>query len=316
MNVLVTGGLGVNGLWVTQRLAELGHRATVLENRTDDPAASVIGGQIEVVSGDILDRTDIAGAIRDYDVDVIAHLAALMPDAAQDDPTLGFAVNAVGTVNVLEAARRTGVRRVVLTSSKGALAPCLGEHGYPGYHPVDETHPARPANPTTVYGASKVASELMGEAYADAFELEFAALRFATIYGPGKSARHGALAVYGQMIENAMAGQPTVIEQGGDERNDVIYVKDVAGAVVSACVADLAGHRLFHIGRGIGVTYGEFAERIRRRFPEAEFHIGPGLRKTPGLACVMDISRATTVLGWSPEYDLDAGIADYVTSVG
>jgi UDP-glucose 4-epimerase len=314
MNVLVTGGLGVNGIWVTRRLSELGHHVVVFENRADaDPAD--LGENVEIVVGDILDVAGLIRAATTHDVDVIAHLAALMPDAAQDDPLLGFTVNATGTVSVLEAARSTGVRRVVFASSKGALAPCLGEYGYPTYKPVDESYPARPEGPTTVYGAAKVASELMGNAYADLFGLEFVALRFATIYGPGKGARHGALAVYGQMIENAMNGIATVIEQGGDEKNDVIYVKDIANAVASACLSTLSTDRLFHIGSGVGTTYADFADAVRELYPEADFTIGPGLRKTVGLACVMDASNAREVLGWAPQFRLADGIADYVTTL-
>jgi UDP-glucose 4-epimerase len=119
------------------------------------------------------------------------------------------------------------------------------------------------------------------------------------------------------MIENAMTGKPTRISRGGDERDDVIYVKDYANAVVLACFAQPVKHHIFNIGSGQGYSLHDFANAIKKIYPEAIFEIGPGLdyRNMPGRYCVMDFSRAKAELGFTPKFSVDDGVRDYVESM-
>ena len=130
----------------------------------------------------------------------------------------------------------------------------------------------------TVYGACKVASELMGSVYSKLCGLEFVAFRFANIYAVGKAAggRHQ-FSKPSMMIENAMQGKPAVIARGGDERNDFIWVKDCAHALVLGCIAKSVPHQLYHIGTGKGYTLHEFGDAIKQIYPDAVFNIGPGV---------------------------------------
>ena len=113
MNIMVTGGLGVNRAWVVRQLLEHGHRPVVYDNRTDTMLIPDIMGNIDIVRGDILDLTFVIRTIKEYKIQRICHLAALMPGATQSNPWLGFQVNATGTVNILEAARIMDIDRFV-----------------------------------------------------------------------------------------------------------------------------------------------------------------------------------------------------------
>lgn len=181
MRILVTGGLGVNGCWVVRDLLEMGHEPVVFDARPDFTLLRDLTGEFAFVEGDVTSAEQLAAACEGRRVERVCHLAAVYPDAADADPARGFAVNALSTVHVLEAARKAGADRVVFTSSIGALSPMTDEHLEPEMKPVDETFPAYPTG--GVYGAAKAASELMGIQYQRLYGIKFAALRFAAIPG-------------------------------------------------------------------------------------------------------------------------------------
>jgi UDP-glucose 4-epimerase len=168
-----------------------------------------------------------------------------------------------------------------------------------------------------VYSASKILAEEAGRQFAESFGLEFVALRFSTIYGPGKKARHGPIGVYSRIIENAMLGVPTVVEKGGDERDDLVYVRDVAQGIVRALTADRVGHWVYNMGGGGVCSLGDFAAAVRQVLGDVRIDIGGG-RDPLGLGPIygrLDITRAARDLGYAPEYDLARGIADYAESL-
>ncbi|MBI2858892.1 MAG: NAD-dependent epimerase/dehydratase family protein [Chloroflexi bacterium] len=309
MKVLVTGGLGAHGSWVVRQLHAEGHIPVIFDNHQDMTLLPDLAGKVTVVAGDIREIADVIRAVKEHQVTVIAHIAALKSPVAQANPKTGFAVNAGGTVNILEAARITGVERVVYTSSKWAFLPCGGEYGHPTYKRVNETYSSDPEPKTSVYGAAKVASELMGNTYSEQYGFGFIALRFASTFGP--SARRSK-PVFAQMIDNAMSGHPTVIPQGGEEQDDMTYAKDIANSVVLACFSRKVKHRVFHIGTGRGHRLTDLAGAIKRVYPEARIEIGPGVGHGRGLNCVMDISRAGEELGYSPHFGPVEAVEDYV----
>lgn len=313
MNILVTGGLGVIGAWVTRQLFEEGHTPIIYENRWDTTLLPDIAPKIKIVLGDILDWAALLRTIREHKVECIVHLAALMPGQCNANPLLGVQVNALGTVNLLETARIMGIKRFVFASSKATFAGISGEYAYPTYKPVNEDYLQQPLPSMRVYGTTKIASELMGIHYAQNYGLEFIALRFGAPYGVGRKARHGSLAVHSVMIENAMLGKPTRVK-GGDEREDMVYVKDIAQSIVLACFARNVKHSTFNIGTGEGHTLRDLANAIKKLYPDAVFHIEPGLDYTGfgPIYCVMDISRAREELGYVPKFSLEEASKDYV----
>lgn len=316
MNILVTGGLGVNGVWVVRKLLAREHTPVVYDSRLDYSLAADIAGQFEAIQGDILDLARLAGLLRERKIQRLLHLAALMPPDAQRDPLHGFRVNALGTVTVLEAARRAGTERVVFTSSRSAYGEIPpGEHRHPTYKPLPEDHPC---HPRLVYDVTKLASEGMGLNYQRDYGLQFVALRFAAIYGPGKLARHGPVSIHSKIIENALAGAPVRIPQGGEQRDDMLYVDDAAEAIVLAALKDRPGYSVYNIATGEGHTLVEFADAVRKVVPDADIAIGPGLdflQMGVNNYAVFDITRAREDLGYQPRFDLEAGVRDYVETM-
>ncbi len=315
-NILVTGGLGVNGAWVIRKMIERGLEPIVFENRID---MSLLGAEwarkATIVEGDVTDLDALVSVFRDYRIECVVHMAAMI-SGMQEDPLKGFSVNALGTVHVLEAASIAGVERIVYTSSRAAYGHIDGRAAHPHYEPITEAHPQRPRR---VYDVCKVASEGMGRNYAQARGLQFVALRFAQIFGPGKLSRHESLGIMSRLIENPMAGHPVRIPHGGDQRDDVIYVDDAAEAIVVAALHTNPHYDAYNISRGVGTTLNDFADAVRAVVPEADIEIGPGLDYHGlGVVCyygVMDNQRAREDLGFSPRYDLAAGVAHYVDAM-
>jgi UDP-glucose 4-epimerase len=315
MRVLVTGGLGVNGAWTVRRLLNEGHEVLVTDTRPEFDLLPDIRDDFEFAQLDLRDVAGLTDLMSSRRIEVIAHLAAMVGMPA--DLYQAFAVNAQGSVGVLEAARQAGVSRVVYTSSKAVYAPITGKHGHPEYRPVPENYPRGPTPGLRAYGASKILSEEAGQVYSERYGIEFVALRFGLIYGPGKKARHGPIGLHSRIVENAILGSPTIVAHGGEQGDDMMYTKDVAQAITKATTTANLGSWVYNIGTGHANTLHDFAAAVRNRFPRAAIEIGPGFEflGIGPVHCVMDISRATRDLGYAPEYDLDTGVADYVESL-
>lgn len=314
MNVLITGGVGVNGSWVTRKLLERGLAPVVLENREDYSLLPDLQGRFELVLGDIMDLDALVALLRERRIRRVVHMAAYFTPTMEDEPYAQFRINAMGTTVVLEAARRAGVERVVYTSSRGYYGETPRGVGEPGYVRIREDHLPRPQG---VYDFSKVASEGMGRNFARVYGLEFAALRFAGIYGPGKMARHSFTSLRSRLVEDPFAGKPVHLPEGGDQLDDMIYVDDVAEAIVRAALNERLGYDAYNIASGEGHTLREFAAAVRRAIPGADVAIGPGTRSygPHHNYAIFDITRATEDLGWAPRFSIEAGVEHYVETL-
>lgn len=316
-DVLVTGGYGVIGSQVMRQLVREGLRPVGMSRNPDLSFLADISESIDVTKGDITSLDDILYTIERYRPTRIIHAANLID--AESDPYMGFQVGAVGTVNMLEAARQKGIQRFVYTSSKGVYGQVReGEHFHPTYAPVTEEHVRNP-EPDLVYPGAKILGENMGVAYQKRYGLEFAALRFGHTWGPGKLVRHGILSLFSSLVENAMLGRPTKIKQGAEQQDDIVYIKDAAQGIVKACIADELPSTAYNISSGRLTSVGLFAEAMRKVIPTAEVEIGPGLDYMGGnhpRYALFDISRARRELGYEPQYaDLEAGIRDYLETM-
>ena len=315
MKVLITGGTGVNGAATARLLVSEGMRPVLLDNRMDLSLISDMKSNVDLVEGDILDPQALEKVVTQYQITHIAHLAALMPEPAEANPRLAVKVGMDGTVNVLEVSRAHKIQRLVFTSSKAVYGEILGEFGDPSFVPIKEDHPRNPAD---LYGVIKVCCETAGNYYRERCGVEFVSLRFSTIYGPGKEARHGAYSFYGQLIEKAMAREEIILPAGGDQLNDTVYVGDVARSILLALKAEKLKQWVFNIGTGTGSTPREFATALKRIFPDAKIEIGPGsssLGRSKRSYCIFDISAAKDQLGHTPTYDVERGVRDYVETI-
>src|SRR4051812_15605123 len=316
MKVLITGGMGVNGAVTARLLVRDGLRPLLMDNRMDLTLMGDIKEQVDIVVGDICDQGTLERAVDDYKVTHIAHLAALMPEPAEADPRLGVKVGVDGILNILEVARAKKIKRVVFTSSKAAYGEILGDYAPPNCKPVSEDYPKRPAD---LYGSIKVCCEELGRYYRETYGIEFIALRFVSIYGPGKEARHGPLSFYGQLIEKARRGEKWVIPQGGDQLNDAVYVGDVGRSIYLALKAAAPAAWTFNIGTGKASTPREFLNAAAKLFPNHQIELGAGpskLGRSKQSYCVFDISAARKNIGYEPAYDVEKGVRDYVETLG
>lgn len=309
MRCLVTGALGVIGASVVRELLEQGHEPVALDSREDMTLLADIEAQFERRTADIRDVEELERSLAG--VGAVAHLAAMLPTA--DDPYAAYAINALGPVGVFEAARRAGVPRVVFTSAKAVYGELSGRFGYPTYDPVPEEHPRVTLPAAPVYSASKYLAEEAARLYREQFSLEIVTLRFATIYGPGKQARHGGTGLLSAIVERALTGDSMPVMSGGEERDELIYVRDVARAVVVAALADAPPSSIFNIGSGELVTLGEYCALVAEEVAPVSATVGPG-RDPFGIGLMyglLDSRRAAAELGFHPAFTLREGLRDY-----
>jgi UDP-glucose 4-epimerase len=312
--VLITGGSGFIGAYTTAELMRAGHRvvaydaappvwgaAALLETLAERPV---------FVRGDVADLSELQATIREHDVSRIFHAAAIYdPPVSITHPAPCYRVNVGGTINVLEAARSSGIRRVVMASSIAVYAARQ-------YEPIDEAHPiATPSdgNPLGPYGASKAAAELIGMTYCSTGLVDFIGLRYSGVYGFGMR-----YPMYVRpFVEQAVDGEPVTFETGGDMPRDYTYVVDVARATVAALFAPSADlrQRVFNVATGRLTRAAQLAEVVRDVLPEARIEIGPGLteyeQSDARMRGTLAVDAAREQLGWEPAYDLAAGVQDY-----
>jgi UDP-glucose 4-epimerase len=312
---MITGGLGVIGSRVARKLLERGHEICIADTRADFTLAADLRDDIKLFIADVRDIDTLTAAVRDSQIQCVIHTAAIMPPIAQANPRLGFEVNGLGSINVLEAARCGCAERVVFASSKLTYSQFPYPYGHPTYAAVDE---GVPTTPVTNYGVCKAAVERLGINYQADFGLEFTALRFATVYGPGKLLSPGAAAVHGTIVEGAFSGSPVCLPGGGDQRDDMIYVDDAAEAIALAALADAIPSPIYHIGSGELRTLSDFADAVRSLIPDARIQVGPGLdyfgdSRYP--YSLFSIERAVRELGYRPRFGFHDGIGDYLAAI-
>ena len=227
MRVLVTGGAGFIGSSVCRRLVATAgiERVVVLDDLSTGLQANLAGvGDVELQVGSILDEAALRGAAED--AGAIVHLAA-RPSVPRSiaEPVASHLANATGTIQVLEAARRTGAHVVVASSSSvyGAT-PTL---------PKREDLPTRPMSP---YAASKLAAEAYTNAYAHSFGLPTLALRLFNVFGPRQPAGHAYAAVVPVFVDAALAGLPLTVDGDGTQTRDFTFVDTVATVIADAVV--------------------------------------------------------------------------------
>jgi UDP-glucose 4-epimerase len=312
---MITGGAGFLGTYVTRMLAERGDRVVIFDAAGTAPELAVLTAPFEQnivrVRGQILDLSSVLRCVQQYNVERIFHAAALYdPPYSLEDPAITFQVNVNGTINVLEAARFLGVKRVVHSSSIAVYAPRQ-------YEPINEMHPIllpSAGNPLGPYGASKAAAEIVGLTYYSTNGVDFVALRNSAIYGYGMR-----YPMYIKpMIENSLRKQPTRFASGGDMRRDYTHVRDIAQAVLKALdvPASALTQRVFNIGSGNMHSATQVAEIVRSLLPEADIEIAAGLSELEQSDMrargTLDLTAARQQLKYEPGYSLEAGIRDYI----
>ncbi len=316
MKVILIGALGTVGVWVAERFLDEGHEVVAADIRADFSLRPSLEGAVPFRQVDLLDTDALTEVLRAERVDAVCLVAARTTGTAtfdgDSDPYLSFRINGMGPISVFEAAQRAGVGRVAFASTKGVYAPFDGEYGAPTYRPVTEDYERRSRPVSRPYGAAKIFAEEGGQYYQDRYGMQFRALRFGNIVRPGKQgAGGGGAAAFPAMVSAALRGEPYRMQTIAGLKDDLVYVKDVAQGLVRATTVDDVPSWAFNIGSGRASTLDDFAAAVRAAVPGADVEI----ESTPGVddykvRCVLDISRARRELGYEPEYDVDAAVAD------
>jgi UDP-glucose 4-epimerase len=293
MRVLVTGGGGFIGSHVVDRLIGEGHTPRIFD-LSASPYHSPL--EVETFTGSITDPANLDLAMRDCDA--VIHLAAVADVAhVHADPVLAEEVNTRGTLNVLEAACRAEVGRVVYGSTTWVYSDCAEQA-------VDEETPI-PA-PRHLYTATKLAGETYCAGYAELFELESTVLRFGIPYGP----RARAAGVVAKFTDLALEGKALTIAGDGSQCRSFIYVEDLAAGIVAA-LAPAAANRAYNLSGEEVVTILQIAETVQEMTGGCEIvHTPPRPGDFPG----KEISnrRALEEIGWQAETSFRDGVRRYV----
>jgi UDP-glucose 4-epimerase len=298
---LVTGGAGFIGSHLVEALTRAGGRVRVLDDFSTglrDNLAHVAPAP-EVIDGDAADTAVVARAVEG--VDVVFHLSALASvQKSVEAPAETHRVCATGTLAVLDAARRHGVRRVVYAASSSA-------YGLPQGDVQTEDEPLRPLSP---YAAAKLAGELYCQAFTESFGLETVRLRFFNIFGPRQRADSPYSGVIALFAAALAAGRTPTVFGDGLQTRDFTYVTDVVQALTRAAEAPSVSGRVYNIGTGRGVNLLELVTALNRLLgTKVVPHHGP-----PRVGDVRhsraDISRARRDLGYEPRSAFEDGLAE------
>ena len=300
---LVTGGAGFIGSHLAEALVERGERVRVLDDlstgRRENLAA--VAGHIELLVGDVADPDTAGQAVAGCDV--VLHLAAIPSvQASLEDPRRTHQVNVGGTLNVLEAARRAGVRRVVFASSTALY----GDHTA---LPLREELPPRPLSP---YAASKAAGEMYCAAFRTSYGLPAVALRFFNVYGPRQDPGNPYSGVVSIFAARMARGERPVIYGDGRQTRDFVYVADVVRAILLACEREAAVGAALNVAAGRQTSILELAAALNQVLgTQIEPTFAPArageVRFSEG-----DARRARQVLGWEARIPLREGLSRLV----
>jgi len=309
--IVVTGGAGFVGLNVVEQLVARGDAVLVF-----DVAAPRLDVPYEL--GDVADAGVVERLFAKHRPQALVHMAAITADAERDarDPPRIAEVNLIGTLNVLESARRHGVRRIVHAST-GAL---YGAAGVGVREPLDEERD-RPL-PETMYGITKYAAERACLRLAALWELDVRIGRLAMAYGRWEHATDArqVLSAPTQIARLARAGREAVFPALGP--TDYIYAPDVARALIALLDAQSPRHRLYHLGTGVAWALPQWCEHIAKHFPQFQWRESSSAEEcnVRPLSRVMRTRfsnrRLVEDLGWQPRYDLASSAADFVSWLG
>ena len=310
-SILVTGGTGFIGSWVTRKLVVMGHKAVTYNRNPDTRLLKDIVDKVTLVSGDVLDLPSFIRTMQQHKIERVIHMSTPLQKTLDTAP-LTYKVNTDGAINIFQACLLTGVKRVVCASTKGVYDAPKGEYAAPTYKPITEDYPKAPFK---IMEITKLFMEGMGLQYNQLYGLDFIALRFATTYGVGKTNSRYALPPHSQIIENGMTGKPLVFKHDIEQKNDFIYSKDVAQGIIKACFVEKPEHRIFHLGNGIPESYGHLIEIVRGMFKDARIELTPEPREKSASALIYDIGRARRELGFKPEFPLEKAVQDYIATM-
>jgi len=305
--ILVTGSAGQIGSELTIKLRKLyGNENVVAAGHKTQPSGEVReSGPFHFI--DILDRKELEGIVKQYDVDTIYNMAAILSAVGEKNPHLCWEVNVKGFMNVLEVARESELARVINPSSIAVFGPQT---------PRDNTPTDTTLQPTTMYGVTKVAGELLGDYYFRRFGLDVRGVRLPGVISyetpPGGGTTDYAVAIFYEAIQRkrykCFVREDTVLP--------MMYMPDALKALIdlaNAPLEKLKHHCNFNVG-AMSFSAGELAAEIKKHIPESKVTYEPDFRQViaDSWPRSLDDSVAREEWSWSPKYDLERMTEDMI----
>ncbi len=305
MKILVTGGAGFIGSHITDAYIKAGHDVVIIDNLSTgrlenlNPKAKFIQKDINDISIDQI--------FKEEKFDIINHQAAQIDvRISVDDPRLDAETNVLGSLNLYEAAKKHGVKKIIVASSGGAI------YGDQEYFPADENHPTNPCSP---YGIAKLVNEKYLYYYQYVYGIKFVALRYGNVYGPRQNHR-GEAGVVAIFANKMLDGEQPVINGDGKNTRDYVFVGDVVKANVAALNKNASGP--YNVGTAIETD-------VNFIFNILNESLGSGCKEIHGPAkdgeqrrSVISYARLKNEFNWSPDVDFADGLkitADYFKGI-
>ena len=305
--ILITGGAGLVGSHIADLLVKEGvSEIIVLDNFTrgcrDNLAWTQANGPLVIVDGDIRDRQLLTDIMQG--VDIVFHQAAIRITQCAEEPRLALEVLADGTFNVLEAAVKAGVKKVVAASSASI-------YGMAENFPTTESH--HPYNNRTLYGAAKAFNEGLFRSFYEMYGLNYIGLRYFNVYGPRMDIHGVYTEVLIRWMERIIAGLPPLIFGNGEQTMDFVYIEDIARANILAAKADITD-MVFNIASGVETSLNDLAHSLLKVMgSDLQPEYKPERKVNPVQRRLADVSKAKQLLNFEAQVSLEQGLSRLVT---
>lgn len=304
MKIMITGGAGYVGSYLIYKLLQEKHEVFSIDNMSKGDY-SYLEGLIEpehIVVGDIRDAELLDNLFED--VDAVVHLAAI-PGLVRcnENPEEAVSVNVYGTYQVLEAARKQGVKKVIFSSSAAS-------YGIPRSLPVKEDHPLNPMN---LYGVTKLAGEKLMRVYYDNYNIETITLRFGNIYGVGLFSKDNT--VIPKFVRMGLEGNTLTIYGDGSSTREYVHVDDVVQSIMRVTSSTGKGGEVYNVG-GHSIKIRDIADKVTKAILETQDKKieSSNLPERSGETKYLEynIDKVTSELGYKPTWNVDMGIRQLI----
>lgn len=295
MKILVTGGAGFIASNIADAYIEEGHEVVILDNLSTGKMENV-NPKAKFYQIDLLDE-GLEKILKEEQFDIINHHAAQIDVRySVANPQFDAKTNIVGSLNLYEAAKNSGVKKIIFASTGGAI------YGEQDYFPADENHPTRPCSP---YGIAKLANEHYLFYYKTEYNLDYVCVRYTNVYGPRQNP-HGEAGVVAIFINKMLKGEQPLINGNGFNQRDYVFVKDVVKANVIALKDEAQG--IYNVCTGIETNVNQIFNKLKELSGSDCYEMHGDAKPGEQKRSICTYKKINDKFGWKPQYDLVEGL--------